>query len=261
MNIDHQVILDLHDEAYISSQDIREKAADDLLFARVTQWDDPYLNTQLEYRGQFDQIRKARRQILSEMRANPVQVTYIAGRDGDEDTADLLERRYRFDMSSPAAKQATMIAQQDQLDCGFGAWRVVTDHENSVTNEQYILREPIHEANNRVFVDPNSNMPDGSDARYVGIVWTVTDLGWPEFAKTIGLGEDADIPASFRPPEDGYLFPWSAGNREYHVLEFYHREKVKRVAYTLENNLGDQKIIRDEDIDAIFDELTADGFY
>ena len=233
MKLNHTDVLKLHDEAFISSQDTREKAADDLLFARVTQWDDPYLNTQLEYRGQFDQIRKARRQNLSEMRANPVQVTYIPGRDGDEDTAELLERKYRFDMSTPAAKQAALIAQQDQLDCGFGAWRIVTDYETSVTNEQFILREPIHEANNRVFIDPNCNMPDASDARYIGVIWTITDLGWPEFARSIGV-DPQDKPQSFSPPEDGFTFPWSSGNKEYHILEFYHREKVKRTAYTFE---------------------------
>ena len=79
MKVEFSDVLRMHDEAYIASQDTRRKAADDLLFARVTQWDDPYLNTTLEYRGQFDQIRKARRQNLSEMRANPIQVTYIDG--------------------------------------------------------------------------------------------------------------------------------------------------------------------------------------
>ena len=40
MNVEFADVLQMHDEAYTSSQDIRRQAADDLLFARVTQWDD-----------------------------------------------------------------------------------------------------------------------------------------------------------------------------------------------------------------------------
>lgn len=254
----HREVLRLHDEAFLSSQDNRRRAADDLLFARVTQWDDPFLSTQLEYRGQFDQIRKARRHILGEMRANPVQATYIAGRDANEDTADLLERKYRFDMSTPSAKQALMIAQQDQLDCGVGAWRLVTDWENSVTNEQYIKREPIHEANNRVFRDPNCQMPDGSDARYLGVVWTVTDLGWPAFAEQIGL--DPDVLPTFSPPENGWTFPWTSNVKVHNLLEFYYREKVTKQCYLFQNELGEQRVIKDDDIDDVFDELLDTGY-
>jgi hypothetical protein len=258
MTIEFADVLKLHDEAFLSSQDTREKAADDLLFARVTQWDSPYLETQLEYRGQFDQIRKARRQNLSEMRANPVQVSYIAGRDANEDTADILERKYRFDMSTPAAKQTALIAQQDQLDCGLGAWRVVTDTENSVTNEQFIKREPIHEANNRLFIDPNFVMPDGSDAGHMSIVWTISDLGWEKFAKHIGVSPEP--PATFRPPEDSNAFPWSHEDKVYNISEFYYREKVERQAYLFENDEGEQKLIKDEDFDDILDELMDTGY-
>ena len=113
MNVEFSDVIRMHDESYTASQTTREKAADDLLFSRVTQWDDPFLNTTLEYRGQFDQIRKARRQNLSEMRANPVQVSYVSGLDGTDEVAEIMERKYRYDMATPAAKQAGIIAQQD----------------------------------------------------------------------------------------------------------------------------------------------------
>lgn len=252
-------LLDKVDEAWISSQEVRERSADELLFARVTQWDDPFLNTQLEYRGQFDMIRKARRHNLSEMRANPVQVSYIASTDGDENTAKTLEKMYRSDMSSPAAKQAGIIAQQDQIDCGNGAWRLSTDYTNGVLNEQYIKREPIHEANNRVFWDPNANMPDMSDAEYCFVIWTITDLGWAKFAESIGVDPD-DNPPTFRPPEDGYVFPWTTQNKTYNVGEFYQRSKVKKNCYVFENDLGEEVVVKESDIDSRIEELEEGGF-
>ena len=67
-------IKDLHEKAYLSNQTTREEAADDLVFYWITQWDDQLLSeAQLQYRGQFDIVRKAGRQILSTLKQNPVQ--------------------------------------------------------------------------------------------------------------------------------------------------------------------------------------------
>ena len=260
--LDIEQIRQFHDEAWLASQDCRERAADDLIFSRVTQWGDQLLGTQLEYRGQFDLIRKARRKNLGEMRANPVQVSYRPGQGGDEATADLLENLYRHDMSTPASKQAIIIAQQDQLDCGYGAWKVCTDYTDSLHNEQYIRRDPIHEANNRLLVDPDSNNPDGSDARYMSLIWSVTEKGWPAFAEQIGADPD-NTPSSWAIPEDAG-FPWysnQGGPKTYYVGEFYHKEKVTRLAYVFTAaETGEERVIKEEDVDDIFDELVEQGF-
>ena len=257
--IEFSRILELHDQAWTASTTSRERGADDLMFSRVTQWDDPFLNIDLEYRGQFDLIRKARREFLSEMRANPVQVSYLAGLDGTEEGADLLEGKYRFDVSTPAAKQALLIAQQDQFDAGKSAWRLTTDYENSINNEQYIKREPIHEANNRVFRDPNCEMIDGSDAEYYSVIWTITHDGWPEFAKKIGANPD-EPPSSFRPPEDSFKFPWVYQNKQYNIGEFYHRTRVNKKAYLFVSFNGNEKLIEEDRVDDLFESLEMDGF-
>lgn len=241
-------VLKAHDNMWTSSQSTREKAAATLMFARVTQWDDAYLDTQLEYRGEFDMIRKARRFNLSEMRKNPIQVSYMPGKEATKEEAEILEKMYRFDMSSPAAKQATIIAQQDQLDCGNGAWRLVTDYTDSITNEQYIKREPIHEANNRVFWDGNAMMPDMSDAQYCSVIWTITDMGWEKFAEEIGVDPD-EKPTSFRPPEDSYTFPWVYENKYYNIGEFYERKRVKRKSIMYRNIYGEERVIDEERAD------------
>jgi hypothetical protein len=258
--LDHTDILRYHDEAYTASQNVRERAADDLVFARVTQWDDAYLGTQLEYRGQFDMIRKARRKNLSEMRANPVQVSYLPGLEGVAETAEVLEKLYRHDMTTPGAKQATVIAQQDQLDCGLGAWRLVTDYDNSILNEQFIKREPIHEANNRVFRDPNCMMPDSSDATYQFVIWTITKEGWAAFAESIGADPD-NFPSNWMPPEDSNVFPWTYENQFYNIGEFYHRERVKRTGFVLEHpQTGDSRIIDEDDAEDVIDQALQEGY-
>ena len=70
----------LHDKAYTAGQVTRERAADDLVFYWVTQWDDNILaDSQLAYRGEFNILRKAGRQILSDLAMNQVQVDFEQG--------------------------------------------------------------------------------------------------------------------------------------------------------------------------------------
>ena len=53
--LDHKQIMEYHDSAYNRGQVTRERAADDLVFAWITQWDDQLLGeSQLQYRGEFN---------------------------------------------------------------------------------------------------------------------------------------------------------------------------------------------------------------
>ena len=64
----------LHDKSYISGQITRERASDDLVFYWLTQWDDEALaESPLAYRREFNIIRKAGRQIESDLISNQVQ--------------------------------------------------------------------------------------------------------------------------------------------------------------------------------------------
>ncbi|STT81504.1 Uncharacterised protein [Klebsiella pneumoniae] len=54
-----QTILTVFDRDWMSSDEARTEATNDLYFARVSQWDD-WLSqyTTLQYRGQFDVVRR-----------------------------------------------------------------------------------------------------------------------------------------------------------------------------------------------------------
>lgn len=259
MKLELRDILKKHDNAYIASQQNRERAANDLLFARWTHWDDDYLCDQLEFRGEFDLLKKARRKNISELRANPVQVSFIPSIDGEEKTAAVLEKKYRYDMSSQSARSCLVMAQQDQVDCGFGAWRLTTETTNDKYNNQYIKRTPILEANNVVFYDPDCNEMDRSDASFVSIILSITDDGWHDFAESIGIDPDSK-PSSFRPPEDSYNFPWVYGNKTYYVSEFYHRYPIKVKTYLLENGMGEEILVDELEYEAKAEYFEFQGF-
>ena len=70
-------IRELHDKAYTSNEETRERAAEDLVFYWVTQWGSNGLESStLQTRMEFNQIRKAGRQILTDIKTNPIQVDF-----------------------------------------------------------------------------------------------------------------------------------------------------------------------------------------
>ena len=71
--LEHSEIKKLHDKAYTHNQVTRERAADDMLFYWITQWDDNTLgDSTLSYRGEFNILRKAGRQTIADLRSNPI---------------------------------------------------------------------------------------------------------------------------------------------------------------------------------------------
>jgi len=77
MPLDLNEIKRLHDKAYQAGQVTRERAASDMVFYYITQWDAELLNdSQLAYRGEFNILKKAGRQILADLSENEVTVDF-----------------------------------------------------------------------------------------------------------------------------------------------------------------------------------------
>ena len=77
--IDLDELKRLHDTAFNNNVITRERASDDMVFYWVTQWDDIMLaESELAYRGEFNILRKAGRQIMADLRANPIQLNFDA---------------------------------------------------------------------------------------------------------------------------------------------------------------------------------------
>ena len=140
-----QTILTIFDRDWMSSDEARTEATNDLYFSRVSQWDD-WLSqyTTLQYRGQFDVVRPVVRKLVAEMRQNPIDVLYRPKDNADPNAADVLMGMYRTDMRHNTAKIAVNVAVREQIEAGVGAWRLVTDYEDQdpTSNNQIIRRLP-----------------------------------------------------------------------------------------------------------------------
>lgn len=254
----------LHDKAYTHGQTTRDKASDDLIFANITQWDDNLLGeSQLQYRGEFNIIRKARRDIQGKLRANPIQVDFEPEKDGSDDQSDLLDGLYRSSDRINTSLESYNNATQESIDCGYGAWELFTEYESNAIGdqEQVIKRRPLYEACNNVFCDPNAKLIDKSDADYWSILVPYSEDGYKKLVSDLqGIPEEEVDMSSFASPNQAYVFPWVYDDDQYYVTRFYHRELVIEKNITLEDPFGQTLIMRDFELDKIEDELLDSGF-
>ncbi|STT86315.1 Uncharacterised protein [Klebsiella pneumoniae] len=232
-----QTILTVFDRDWMSSDEARTEATNDLYFARVSQWDD-WLSqyTTLQYRGQFDVVRPVVRKLVAEMRQNPIDVLYRPKDNADPNAADVLMGMYRTDMRHNTAKIAVNVAVREQIEAGVGAWRLVTEHEDQdpTSNNQVIRRLPIHEASSHVIWDSNAKQMDKSDARHVTVINAMSMDGWKAYAEEQGFDPD-DIP-DFQNPDQTWLFPWLTKDVVY-VGEYYEVEEKKEAVFIYQDPL------------------------
>ena len=252
-------ILSRFDADWTAGDEARTEAKNDLFFSRVSQWDD-WLNqyTTLQYRGQFDVVRPVVRKLVAEMRQNPIDVLYRPKDGASPDAADTLMGMYRTDAQNNASKISVNIAVREQIECGVGHWRRVTRYEDQspTSNNQIVLREPIHSSCSSVVWDSNSKQMDKSDARHCTLIHSMSRDGWKNFAEEHGL--DESITPSFQSPND-WVFPWLTQDT-IHVAEFYEVEKKKETVYIYQDPLtGAPVAYYKRDIKDVIDDLADKG--
>lgn len=250
-DLELEQIKEWFDADYTSGQQNRINAADDRLFASVSQWDSGLMeDSQLSYKGEFDIIRKARREILSDLRANPVSVEFEPKANARETNADLIEGLYLSADRVNTSLESYDNACQETVDCGIGGWELYTEYESNSAGDrhQVIRRRPLYEFNNNVFPDSNAKLLDKSDA----LRWTVLEPYTKEGYKTLYkdlTGEETDAaPQNFAAPESSYVFPWIVGNELYYVARFYHKSKVKDKILTFTDPMGAPLKLRESDL-------------
>ena len=200
-------ILKAVDADNTSSWEMQKEYKDDIIFSRVSQWNqwlEQY--TTLEYKGQFDVIRGEIRRLMAEMLSNPIQVRFRPMENSTEDDAELLEGMYRTDMRDNRSMNALKIAMRNQLEGGFGAWRLVTEYEDDGLggNTQVINRHAIHDTASCCLWDSNARTMDKSDAKHCTIITGYSYAAYEELAKENGW--DATI-ASLSPKSNLWIFP------------------------------------------------------
>jgi polyhydroxyalkanoate synthesis regulator phasin len=264
MSLDLDQIKKKVDKGYQSGQTGRQQASDDLVFARVTQWDDNLLeDTNLAFRGEFNILKKAHRQIMGDLAANPVQVDFEPKDENRDDGADLLDGMYRADDRLNTSQEAYTYASADAVDGGFGAWELFTEYSSSRMGDlnQVIRRKFIPEAVNCVFWDPNAKRQDKSDAKYCCVIEPFSEDGYNDLVKEL-TGEESTGPNSFRAPEHSYTFPWSGSGegKKFYVGRFYHVEKIKDTALTFVDPMGTETILLQSQLDDVMDDMIDSGY-
>ncbi len=254
----------LHDKAYLANQDTRQKASDDLVFYWITQWDDNLLDSSnLEYRGEFNRLRKAGRKILTDLRANPVQVNFEAKNEASGGAAEFLDTLYRADDRSNSSLEAYDFAGQDSVVCGFGAWEIYTEYETNRVGDrnQVIRRRFIPEANNTAFVDPNDHSTDKHNAKYWSLLTAYTEDGYCELVYDL-TGEEIDkvAPSNFANPEESLAFPWMSEDRKIYITRFFHKTKITDKVYNLVDPFGKPITLRLSDVEEQMDDLLDAGY-
>lgn len=254
-----EAILGKFDRDWTASEEARTEAKNDLFFSRVSQWDDWLTQyTTLQYRGQFDIVRPVVRKLVAEMRQNPIDVLFRPKDNADPNAAEILMGMYRTDMRHNTAKTSVNVAVKEQIECGIGAWRIVTEYEDEdpTSNNQIIRRLPIHEACSHVIWDANAKQQDKSDAKHVTVISALSQDGWESFAEECGL--DPEEKPSFQSPND-WVFPWLTSNSLY-IAEYYEVEEKKEVAYIYEDPLtGEPVSYFKRDIQNVIDMLADRG--
>lgn len=255
---------DRHDKAYLNGQNVRERAADDTLFYRVTHWDDNLISdSSLGYRGQFDIIRKAGRQIMADLRSNPVQVDFKPEEDGRDELSDIMDGMYRSGTRENTSIEAFDNASGEAVVCGVGAWELYTEYKtnNAGNRDQVVKRRLIAEANSFVFWDPNAKLMDKSDAMYCSRLCAYTEEGYKEFASELtGRDPEEFSISSFAQPETTWTFVWVSDRKDIYVTNFYQREKIKEKVVVLVDPFGIETIVRGDDLDDQMETLMDIGY-
>ena len=254
-----------HDKSYNANPVTRENGANDLVFYYVTHWDDAMISTtQLSYRGQFDILKKAGRQIISDLASNPIQVDFEPKDEKRDDAGDVADGLYRADDNTNQSIESYEVGKQESVVCGFGAWEMYHEYVTMKNGDknQVIKRKPIMEANNTVFFDPNAQLLDKSDAKYCSVLRAYSPDGYRDLVTELTGEDPGEVSVeSFKFPEHSYTFPWVGGEgKKIYVVSFYHLEKIKDKILTMSNPFGESMELKESDLKDVMDDMLDTGF-
>ena len=174
---DLKLMRERYKAAVDADSDNRKLARDDRLFVLVpgNQWDEKQRKAR---RGrpcyEFPILRSHWRQIVNDQKQSRASVK-VTGIDAeDKEGAELRQGLIRNIERSSNAEEAYDNAFEEMTSGGFGAWRVVTRYSEDDGWNQDLAIEPIHDAVNRVWVDPDAVMDDSSDAKWLFVEDTIS---------------------------------------------------------------------------------------
>lgn len=147
----------------------RMKAIDDLRFKAGDQWPDAIKTSRTTEKRPCLTINKMKtfvHQITNDQRQNrPAINVSPVGDKSDPETAKMLKGLIRQIERTSNADIAYDTGFDSAVSMGWGYWRLLTDFEDEDTFDQVIKVARISNPF-RVYMDPDAEMPDGSDAKW-----------------------------------------------------------------------------------------------
>lgn len=135
-------------------------------------------------------IKQHNLQISNEARKNKSQGKVLpTGGGATIESALAMQDIVRHIENRSNAQPIYTVARGFQIDMGIGWWRIVTDYVADNTFDQEVLLRPVNDPLS-VFMDPDIDQKDGSDARFAFVFDNIPRDLWrenyPEFADLVG---------------------------------------------------------------------------
>jgi len=248
------------DMVWVVQKDERRECLDDRRFCAIrgAQWSDEW-STQFENapKLEIDKTKKELERLYSDYRNNRINVDFRPDDDdGDDQTAEALDGLYRADFED-CGQEALDNAYDEGTAGGIGAWRLRADYEDESDPDndyQRIYFEPITDADQRVYFDPESKRQDKADAKWCIVLTPVSKEAYEEEYEGNAISSFGDWPVY-----TGDCFVWRNEDTVY-IGEYYEVDLTKAQKFTLSHPvIQDEKTLIDPDEDML-KQLKAEGW-
>jgi len=207
-----------------SDSNNRAEALDDVRFAAGDQWPVDVQNSRiLEARPclTINKIDAYVRQICNQQRQQRPRIkVHGMNNESDEKVAEILTGICRHIENQSDADAAYDHAFEYCVKMGWGYWRVTTDYVREDSFDQEIYIRPV-ENPFTVYFDPNSVLPDGSDAERVLITTVISK----DVFKT--MYPDAEVDQGFSSRGTGDTESEWVTKEDIRVAEYFYTERTK----------------------------------
>ena len=231
----------------------RAEAQEDLKFAAGDQWPVEIQNSRtLEARPclTINKIDAYIKQITNQQRQQRPRIkVHGMNNESDEKVAQILQGICRHIEVNSNADTAYDEAFDYAVRMGWGYWRVVTDYVREDSFDQEIYIQPIHNPFT-VYFDPNSILPDGSDAEKCLITEVISKNVFRS------LYPDADDTVSFTQRATGDVLAEWVMKEDIRIAEYFYTERKPATLIMLSDGT---KLYKDELKDGEIEMMAANG--
>jgi hypothetical protein len=249
------------------NSDTRQNAQNLLYFYMISHYNNELRDQlPLKFQGQFDNLKKSGRKIISDLITQEVQADFTPLGDTGPELSDLMDKLYRTDARRNISIEASENATMEQVPCGIGGWRWVNKWETGRIGDrnQIMERVPIHEFNSRVFFDCSAVLQDKSDAKRCHIVTGYSKEGLEELIEQY-KGEEDDEHDSEGDGGGLGVTPERGKNQviyesaDAYAVESYYRHREKITVIFFEDEAGEIFAYDKKDVKGMEAQLKADG--